>query len=229
MVLVTFRRVADPKLRVLAVPYAGAGPAWLRPLDSLFPADVELSVIAQDKRASSMTALIAAIAPELPSDRPFVLYGHSIGAWIAFELARACPEQCRALVVSGRSSPDGPRRGAPINRLPDAAFVAEMIARYDAIPQAVLESPGLLAATLPMLRADMAVGETYAPAPGPLLEVPIHVYGGSADVHVLAEDLEGWRRMTRAETTVDLRAGGHFFVDDPSVRQEICARLSGYR
>ncbi len=226
--------------RILGFPYAGASPAWLRTWALETPSTVELLACAYPGRDEAppldridrvvprlVDAMVA--SKERPLERPFVLYGHSIGAWVAFEVARALRTRGlpgpRALVVSGRQAPSCPPRFSAIGRLGDADFLAAVIERYNAIPQAVLDEPELLAMLLPGLRADLAMGESYRwddPTP---LDLPIFAYGGDQDPFVDEAELAAWRSCSTAPVHVERWAGGHFFVDQPGHRRALLDRL----
>src|SRR5207344_936510 len=98
-------------------------------------------------------------------DVPFALFGHSMGALAAFEMARELrrrrgPKPVR-LLVSGARAPQRPNPDPPLRHLADREFLDEVKRRYDGIPGAVLENPELVELLLPCLRADFHLVETY--------------------------------------------------------------------
>jgi medium-chain acyl-[acyl-carrier-protein] hydrolase len=96
--------------------------------------------------------------------------------------------------------------------LADEPFVAEMQARYGAIPDAVLADRDLLALLLPGLRADVAVLESYRYRPGAPLDCPVVALGGTEDPHARPSELEPWQAETRAGFSLHLLPGAHFFL-----------------
>src|SRR5262249_1763929 len=96
-------------------------------------------------------------------DGPFVIFGHSMGATIAFELARALRRgggrEPQAIFVSGRRAPQLPRRGPVTYNLPQDEFIAELV-RLKGTPKDVLEQAELMELMFPLLRADFQVVET---------------------------------------------------------------------
>ena len=100
--------------------------------------------------------LAAALRPQM--DRPYCLFGHSMGALIAFELARTARDRGwplpAHLFVSGARAPQVPRTEAPLHELPDAEFIEAVAVRYAGIPAAVREHRELMDLVLPALRAD---------------------------------------------------------------------------
>lgn len=151
-------------------------------------------------------------------DMPFAFFGHSVGALMCFELARYLQKQEGLspdhLFVSGRRAPHVPDPDSPVHQLPEGEFVEEVRRRYDGIPEAVLKDPELLHLMLPVVRADMAISETYVYKNGEPLECPISAFGGLQDCRVTQEDLTAWRLQTRDSFTLRMLPGNHFFLQD---------------
>jgi surfactin synthase thioesterase subunit len=222
-----YRPLAQPALRLVCFPYAGVGAAAYRPWIERLPRGVELWAVELPGRArriaepalsdvDTMTErLAAAVRAEI--EGPFVFFGHSMGALLAFEvcrrLLRAGARLPRHLVVSGRRGPQLPLRREPIGGLPDDEFVRVMIERYDGIPEAVQRERELLALVLPTLRADVRALEDYRYEPGPPLPLPITALAGRHDVNVPLNDVETWREQTTATFALHAFDGGHFFVN----------------
>src|SRR5262249_38862246 len=137
-------------------------------------------------------------------DRPFALFGHSMGALVAFELTHllraSLGVQPAALLVSGCRGPQVPPREVPTYNLPDDAFV-EALRVLNGTPAAVLESREALEFLTPILRADFEAVQTYRYEARPRLSVPIAAFGGTTDAHVLECDVDAWRDMTRGRFT----------------------------
>jgi medium-chain acyl-[acyl-carrier-protein] hydrolase len=98
-------------------------------------------------------------------DSPFVLFGHSMGATVAFELARHLRRANKILLahlfVSACSSPHFPRQEPIFYEFPDPEFIEEL-RRLSGTPDEVLEHPELMQLMLPMLRADFEAVQTYS-------------------------------------------------------------------
>lgn len=212
--------------RLWCLSYAGGGAAGWHPWAARMAGVAEVAALRTPGRESRLREaprthwapiveeLSAAMAPHL--GRRHVLIGHSLGAVLAFELARRARSAGlpapAALIVSGARAPHVSRREPDLRGLPDAELIVEMDRRYQGIPPAVRAEPELLALVLPAMRADLAVFETYACAPAEPLALPVLALGGEADPHVGREDLEAWREHTRGPFAAELFPGGHFFI-----------------
>lgn len=216
---------SDRPVRLVCFPHAGASAFIFREWHALMPASVGVVPMqlpghgerlreAPFKRLGPLLrSVCAALLPAL--DRPFALFGHSVGALIAFELARLLegehgrrPEH---LFVSGRGAPDLPSPRGDIHRLPPAAFVMALC-EYSRSVRGLLDDPEAMELFLPILRADLELAETYGYVPRPPLSCPITVFGGEEDETVPPEQLSGWRRQTVRTCAIHMLPGDHFFV-----------------
>ncbi|GHD52914.1 thioesterase [Thalassobaculum fulvum] len=166
--------------------------------------------------ATLLERLVAAVEPYL--DRRFAFFGHSMGALVAFELARElrrrglpAPER---LYVSGRRSPTVPTAEAPLHVLPDDELVAELNRRFGGLPAAILAEPELMALFLPVIRADLTVLERHGFATEPPLAVPITAFGGVDDARATADGLEAWEELTTGGFAMRRFPGGHFYLHE---------------
>jgi medium-chain acyl-[acyl-carrier-protein] hydrolase len=162
-------------------------------------------------------------------DRPFAFFGHSLGALVAFEVARnlrargIVPER---LFVSGNIAPGIPDPAPPIHQLSEADFLQEL-QDLNGMPQAVLDSKELLEIILPVVRSDFAVLETYEYEPQPPLDCPITAFGGIQDPRTSKSGLEAWCIQTNKAFDLLMVEGDHFFIDTarPLLLREIAHRL----
>lgn len=216
----------SPRLRLFCFPHAGSGTAAYRVWASALLPDVQLALVQLPGREARlaeppftrMRDLVAAIVPALRPhlDVPYAFFGHSMGAHVGFEVARALSAEGlppRHLVVSGNRAPALPFPRPRIHHLPDERVLAEF-ARLGGTPSEVLASPPLMALLLPILRADLELCETYTFVPGPPLDCPITVLGGARDPDVPVAALEAWRAHARGPFRVRLFDGGHFFLQE---------------
>jgi medium-chain acyl-[acyl-carrier-protein] hydrolase len=147
-------------------------------------------------------------------DRPFALFGHSMGALIAFELAhhlwRTQRRRPVCLFVSGHPAPHIPPDRV-IHNLPAPELIVEL-RKYNGTPPDVLDNPELLDCLLPLIRADFELTEMYRYTLRPPLECDIKVYGGTDDPDTSMEGLNKWQMETSKSCSVTVLPGDHFFV-----------------
>lgn len=233
MTRTTDRWIARPRpnprarLRLFCIAHAGGGASSFRGWADVLPAEVEVCPVQLPGRENRLAEpafdhvepLVAALADALEPylDLPYALFGHSNGALIGFEAARALRARGRPLpahfFASGRRAPDVASARPPIGDLPDEGFLADL-RELGGLPPALLEHEELLGLLLPVLRADVRVNETYAFAEAPPLECPLTAYGGVADAKVTRESLEAWRRHASGPFVLRMFPGGHFFHQD---------------
>lgn len=226
-------------MRLFCLPFAGGGASAYRLWAAAVPSWIEVCPIQlpgrEDRyREPAFTNLIGlsrALARELAPflDKPFALFGHSLGALLAFETARALRQadapSPRALFLAAYPAPHAPQARAPIHHLPDAEFIEEM-RRLQGTPDAVLENRELMEFVLPILRADFQACDTYACTPEPPLAGPFFVFGGTEDAEVGEAGLERWREQTAGSFDLQMLPGTHFFVQ--SQRDTLLAAIAAH-
>lgn len=215
---------SSAELRLFCLPYGGGSAATYKPWRTIVPRQVDLALVEPPARgarfgepaATDARALASELASELLPhvDRPWALFGHSMGALVAYELALALlargARAPTALFVSGRQAPHLPYRTQPLHALGRDELLAEL-RRLNGTPADVLNHPTLLDLMLPVLRSDFALCEAYVPSAPATLPCPISVFGGIADPLVPREDLEAWRQYTAGECRVRVLPGDHFY------------------
>lgn len=215
----------EAALRLFCFPYAGGSASLYHPWSKRLASSVEVCAAQlpgrgkrlQETPFTSMSLLVEnlaqAISPLL--DKPFAFFGHSMGAIIAFELARYLRKEKNLLplqlFVSGRRAPQVPNDEPPIYDLPPDEFVAEL-RRLDGTPAEVLDHPELMELMTPLLRADFEMVDNYEYLPGSPLVCGIMAYGGLHDKEVSRANLEAWQKQTRGGFMARMLPGGHFFV-----------------
>jgi surfactin synthase thioesterase subunit len=174
----------------------------------------------KERAFCSVFPLVEAMAPALAPllDKPFVLFGHSMGALVAFELANKLrrdrnllPE---VLFVSARVAPAAGLKRRLLSKLPDDELMEEIIS-LNGTDKNALDHKELLRLTLPTLRADLALHEDYKYSEEAALQCPIVAFGGLRDSNIEVESLEGWRTHTSSSFAKRLLAGDHFFINSP--------------
>jgi medium-chain acyl-[acyl-carrier-protein] hydrolase len=145
---------------------------------------------------------------------PFGFFGHSVGAWMAYEAARQLLSvDGRAAVhlfVSARGSPNSASADHPPARLRSDRDLLAILDRFGGTPAAVMQRPELIAVLLPALRADLAVVEGYGVDPPDPIACPITAFGGADDL-LHSGSLQSWRDFTRGKFRICIFPGGHFY------------------
>jgi surfactin synthase thioesterase subunit len=171
------------------------------------------------------------------TDKPYALFGHSLGAALAFEVG-CCLERRGVrgplcLIVSGRGAlhrddrPDSHDTGAgsgPTSALPDAEFI-NVLREMGGTPPELLDNSEIMEFLLPVIRADFHLSENYR-WDGSRIGSPLLVLGGASDPSAKASELTEWGALTTAGATVRLFDGGHFFLYHSAV--EVCQEIAAF-
>jgi surfactin synthase thioesterase subunit len=220
------------KLTLLCLPYSGASamvysrwrrclPPWLH----LHPVELPGRGARYDEPLQTdMHPLARQLAREHSSSirGPYALFGHSLGALMACEMAYAFRElgypEPVALFASGTAAPtqrsDYDREFAEPKT--DEELI-EQLRTFQGTREEVLANRELMSLTLPVLRADFLMCGRFRPRERPLLKCPVHVLGGKED-RATTEQLIGWSKETSGSFSVDMMTGGHFFIHEHEAR-----------
>ena len=218
-------RPAKAPVRLFCFPFAGGGASVFRGWERDLPPGVDVFAaqypghetrIAEapfHELRALLDSLDEAIAPWL--DRPFALFGHSMGALVAFELVRKLRREGRAqpkqLFVSARRAPHLPPSRPDVHDKSDEELIAEL-QRISAFPAEVLEHPELMQLLLPIVRADFQLVETHQHADEAPLVIPITAFAGRRDAVVRVDQVEAWREHTNGAFALHEIDGDHLFV-----------------
>jgi medium-chain acyl-[acyl-carrier-protein] hydrolase len=212
-------------LQLFCFPYAGGTAQVFKSWQRRFPAEINLCLVHLPGRGTrmreapfrNMQLMVEAIASAIIGQvrHPFAFYGHSMGALLAFELARElrkrqAPEPLQ-LFLSGRNAPQTARIEPKSFNLPEEKFI-DRLRELNGTPQELFDDPELKSLFLPVIRADFEVVDTYEYVPGQPLCCPFSVYGGIEDTRIPLENLHGWEKETSATCTVRRFPGDHFFI-----------------
>lgn len=211
-------------MRLFCLPYSGGSAMLYARWRRLLPSWIDVQPLEWPGRGARMDEplatnphdLAAQLATELHGrlDGSYALFGHSLGAVVAFELIHCLLDRGalapRVLFASGSEAPavrDGSRWRLPLS---DDALLQEL-RDLRGTPEEALSNSEIMRATLPVLRADFVMCGAYAYRKRRPLPCPIHVFGGSDD-DTSRDSLEAWRGETSAGFGIDMVAGHHFFI-----------------
>lgn len=234
---VTLRPRPGKRLTLYCFPFAGGSAGSYRRLSELLPDYIEVRSVQLPGRQDRMAEpaftdfhdLVSALADALVKDMEggrYALFGHSMGALVAWELTRELRrrgERSPALLaVSGCSAPQTRTPGPPTHSLTEEEFIAEVRA-LGGLPDEVLHDPDLLTFVLPPLRADMAVRDDHRYVPEEPVRTPITVFAGTRDQLCSPEQARAWEELTGCFLGTRFYGGGHFFLFDhlPRILSEL--------
>jgi medium-chain acyl-[acyl-carrier-protein] hydrolase len=223
---ITFHPNPQAGLRLFCFPYAGGGAHVFREWARGLPASVEVYAAQYPGKGARLLEEpftdVAQFVEEsfssllLYSDKPFVFFGHSMGALLSFELARRLRREKRPLplhlFVSGRGTLRGLRGELRRALLSDSELVEEL-RRFDGAPAELFGNAELMQMMLPSIRADFTACESYVYTAEPPLTCSISAFGGLRDQDVSREQLEAWRDETTDAFSCKIFPGGHFFLE----------------
>jgi len=225
-------------VRLLCLPFSGGVAlnyrAWSRMLPQADVCAVELPGHGTRRREpliADMSILVQQlldVVRRLP-DRPLVVFGHSLGAFVGFDLVQAMVEsgmpEPRCLVVSAALAPDDRKQESVYGERTDDETI-ERLRRLDGTPKEVLENEELMALSLPVIRADYRLIKTRRQPPYRLLSCPLVGFCGADDPLVSPSDMIGWQQRSSRSCSTRVFPGRHFYVhQDSAAPLEEIARL----
>jgi surfactin synthase thioesterase subunit len=212
-----------PMADLICFPGAGAGASTFRPWVNLLPAFVAVlacQLPGRENRLDEPPALsISDAADEVvahflairPAGRPFVLFGHSMGGVLAFEVAQrlaATGRVASGLLLSASTPPVAARAGTDL----DDNALRSLLIGYDPENRRITGNEELYTALAPILGSDIAMLRRHEIAPGtPRLDVSTHLMSGEADTIVPAASVARWAEFIQGPVTRHEFTGGHFF------------------
>jgi surfactin synthase thioesterase subunit len=220
-----YRPVRNAGVRLVCFPHAGGSAPFFLPVAAALSPRVDVVAVQppgrQDRRGEPPIDDLALLAsriyeilrhqPEMPTS----FFGHSMGAIVAFELARRLEADGRGpahLFASGRRAPSS-WRDEQVHLLDDAGILAE-VRKLDGTASSLLGDDELMRAALPALRADYRAIETYRCAPDVTVQCPVTVLTGDSDPKTTLEEARAWEQHTSGPFDLQVFAGGHFFLTE---------------
>ncbi len=212
---------ADFQLVVL--PHAGGSASFYRPVAQALSPRIEVLAVQypgrQDRRHEPMAGTIADLADGVSEavgaavDRPFAIFGHSMGATLAYEVAvrlEADGIRPERVFASGRRAPSA-FRDERVHQRDDNGLIAEMQS-LSGTDQQIFGDEELLRMVLPAIRNDYRAAETYRHTGGPRLACPVTAMIGESDPKATLEEVRAWRTHTDGEFELKTYTGGHFYL-----------------
>lgn len=217
-------KAARTAVRLVCFPHAGGAASFYREWAELLPEEVELLAVRYPGRedrfsepcAGRMADLADPIAEDLAAGAgpPLVLFGHSMGAALACEVAARLEKRdgvrLERLFVSGREGPGVETDGGPKSYDDDA--LSDEVARLGGHGAEILAVPGLRELLLPVLRADYRLIDSYRPGPGLRLATPVTALAGESDPSCTVGEVREWSAATSASFELHTFPGDHFFL-----------------
>jgi surfactin synthase thioesterase subunit/GNAT superfamily N-acetyltransferase len=212
-------------IQLVCLPSAGSGASMFRSWPAVFGADADILVVQPPGRenrgtepaAADLTMLARRIAVHLVAtlDRPYAIFGHSMGALLAYELAAIMPALERPplfTVMSAVRPPNLPRPGHRVAEMDDTALLAHLDELGGLAPE-ILEHDDLMALLLPTIRTDLYAVDAFRPEPDGVDRGRIVLVAADGDTHAPAEVVAGWRSYVGAGTALHTLPGNHFYLN----------------
>ncbi len=209
------------RVRLLMFPHGGGSASFYRPLAQRMAGDVEPVIVQypgrEDRLDDECVPDMAAMADRITRallpllDRPVVLFGHSMGASVAHEVAlrlRALDRRPAMLIASGRPGPALQKRG---DKHLDDDRLWDEVTRLNGTDTSLLLSEHVRQIVMPALRADYRLIETYRAPTGRGLDCPVAACVGADDDEVPVAESLAWRDSTTGAFTSRVFPGDHFF------------------
>ncbi|MEU8327935.1 alpha/beta fold hydrolase [Micromonospora sp. NPDC048839] len=230
----SFHNAEPGAAQLICLPHAGGSASFYFPMSRALSPRVDVLAVQypgrQDRRTDPRIEDIGQLADEITAAlRPrlrssMALFGHSMGAILAFEVTCRLEQQHGIIpahvFVSGRRAPSTYRHET-VHLRDDDGIVAEM-RELSGTDARILADEELLRMAMPAIRSDYTAVERYQPGAAAVISAPITALTGDADPRSTLDEVAAWRRHTTGEFATRTFAGGHFFLAN---HQEAINRL----
>jgi medium-chain acyl-[acyl-carrier-protein] hydrolase len=232
---------SNHRLRLFCFSYAGGNAAIYHPWQQAFDPRIEVCAVQLPGRGRRMgqapytqlSSLVKELAAVVTHEKqlPFAFFGHSLGALLAFEIARYCQLHHLPMPVhlfaSGCNAPQKRNKSEGMHLMSDDDLI-DKLKSYNGTPPEVLANRELMELVLPTIRADFGMAEDYHYRSALLLPTPITVLAGRKDDRSSQEQVQAWQLETKGHCEVHWFEGDHFFIhpENAAVRACVEAALS---
>ena len=213
-------------LKLFCFPYAGGSAATYMSWAKSLPANAELIPVQLPGRAnrlfepaySNMDSLISELLNEIEPmlNQPYILFGHSLGSRVAFELMAQCKKSGLPIpehfIASGSRGPQNCSFEKPIHHLSNEDFILKLM-ELNGTPKEVLENEELMTLCLPLLRADFELAHTYSYTSNEKFNCAVSILGGEEDHDITRCDLLSWGDFFSQSQKLHFLPGDHFFIE----------------
>ena len=227
----------EPRLRLFCFHYLGGGASAFRQWQEVLPAEIEVCPVQlpgregriQEPAFEDLQQLADTLTESLQPwlDRPFAIYGHSMGSLIGFEWARRVRQRYgmspQHFFAAAYFAPHAPGPNQTRKEWQQAELL-EVVQRVLDVPEAVLANPEFMQALLPTIQADSRLVASYRYQAEAPLECPISAFGGLEDPEIAQSDLALWREHTEGEFRLEMFPGRHLFLLDG--REQVVAAVA---
>ncbi|MAD41415.1 MAG: hypothetical protein CL623_03385, partial [Arcobacter sp.] len=215
----------NAKIRLICIPHGGGGPHTYKEWAEKLADFIEVYALCFPGRGSRREEDAICNMPELRdqisnviaqiSDKPYVMFGHSVGALVAYEVAKEIEKQGimppLRLILSAHKTPQHSKETEPMYTLSDEDLMNKIL-ELGLLPEDVLENKELLDFILPPLRADFELSETYEYEKSNALNIPITATFGKTDPLLNEQDIQKWKKYTNSEYKIKEYDGDHFYT-----------------
>jgi medium-chain acyl-[acyl-carrier-protein] hydrolase len=213
--------------RMYCFPYAGGNALGYLSWGKLIGGEVDICGVQppgrglrhEEKLITRFDHLIESMLPLIPffTSTPYVFFGHSLGALMAFELVRVIEKRGLSspdhLFVSGCCAPQFRDYSETVDDMSDKELIHKL-QTLDGTPPEVLNNTELMDFIMPVIRADFSVAHSYRYQESVPIRTPISVLFGRHDEYESETEVTGWECQTSGSCKVYWFDGGHFFVNE---------------
>jgi len=235
---IQYKKNSKARIRLFCFHHAGGGASFYYPWLDQLSIHIELITVLLPGREnrfteplnSNLNDIITQLNQEfyIYKDKPFFIFGHSLGALISFKLIQSIQKHYAILpqhmIVSASKAPDLPYRRKNLSKLDNIALKEELKI-YDGIDQQVLQQPDLLDLFLPIIRSDFSIIENYIHSKSTIFPFDITALSGTDDKTVNNGEIVGWSKYTTGKFEHIVFPGGHFYLKNNKKVLEIINQI----